>query len=628
MCLHITAQSTGSLCVQNLPLVEISTPRLNWSQNGKRILTFDSLQMQACQFQNLGDLLGSNSGIFIKQYGLNSLATTAFRGGNASQTAFLWNGFNINHPMLGQANASHLPVFLFDEILVEHGGSSTLNGSGAISGSLHFTSKSNFDSILKVNLILGGGSFSTAKIGTSVKYGVRNFYSTTRFYREQADNDFVYLTDSLKKLRRTHNQHLANHVMQDLGWRLNNKNQVIASIWHSNSNRLLPKAMGSFQESKAVQYDENTRAMIGWKNSGTNYQLHFRTAWLRDVLNYTDSMLPVFSKSETNASITELETQWHASSRLDVLFGFQFQHQIVNTNNYNASKQVSRGSFMSGAQWHTLNNNVLFSATIRQEQNTCIYVPPTGQLAMEVKPCAQLSVKVNASKVYRVPTLNDWYWNPGGNPNLKPEEGYATDGTAQWQAAVGAFQLDILGSLFYKSINNWILWLPATNGITSPKNVLQVLSRGAETQTSVRYQRKSTYIKLQTQTSYVLSTVEKSELREDASIGQQLIYTPRYQVNGNLIIGAKKWFVLYNHQYIGYRFTSSDNLNWLMPYHIGNVKLNYTCQYKQTLLTFFSSINNCWNANYTVIQNQPMPLRYYEAGIRIQQHYKLKQKQI
>jgi vitamin B12 transporter len=607
-----------------LQTIDVSTPRLNWTQNGKRILIFDSLLMQNYQFQDLGSLLGSNSGVFIKSYGHGGLSTTSMRGGNASQTALLWNGFTLNHPMLGQTDFSQIPIFLFDELQIEHGGSSSLNGSGAVNGSIHLTNKSDFDSTLKISLSGAAGSFKARKLGANVHYGNSRFYSHSRFYHQQAKNNFSFLNDSNREERRTHNAIFSTHLVQDLGWKINAKNKITSSLWHSNYSRQLPKSSGALKESQASQYDENTRASIAWKNSGAVHQLTLRTAWLRDVLNYTDSLLPLFSKSETRSFITEMEAQWQVYKRLEVLFGFQFSHQNVNTNNYNAIKTVSKASLLGGLQWHNWMHTFNISATLRQEQNNILKIPPTGQLAFEVKPCRQLQLKANLAKVFRMPTLNDWFWNPGGNPNLKPEQGYTGDGTAEWQYHFGAFHLEVLGSVFYKTIDNWILWLPAANGITSPRNILQVTSRGAETQSALKYQLKSGFIKLQAQTSYVLSTVTKSDLKNDASEGMQLIYTPRYQVNGNFIVGGKNWSLLYNHQYVGYRFTSSDNLNWIMPYYIGSLKASYTLPIKNLNINFFGSIMNLWNADYEVLLNQPMALRQYEFGMRLQRNYKLK----
>ncbi len=616
----------NSSSTKQLQVVQVSASRLIWSQTGKRILKFDSTILQAYQFQSLSDLLGSNSGVFIKNYGHGGLATTGLRGGNASQTALLWNGFNINHPMLGQSDCSQLPVFLFDELQVEHGGSSSLNGSGAVNGSIHLNNLVGFDSTLKTGISALGGSFQSRKLAGYVKYGTQRFYSHSKFYRHQSLNNFMFLNDSLQTETRKHSAYTTNGIMQDFGWQLNPSNKLNVSMWFNQFDRQLPKALGSHTESKAVQYDENVRISGAWKNYGKQYSLIVRSAWFQDVLNYTDELASIFSKSKTHTSTSELELNLHLTPNIDVLSGFQFMYQGVESNNYTTIKTVSKASLLNGIQFHTLSKKYLAHITMRQEQSSMIHIPATAQLALEAKPIHGLILKVNGAKVYRTPTLNDWYWNPGGNPQLKPEHGYTADGTLDATLKFQKLQINWVGTIFYKTINDWILWLPANNGITTPKNVLQVVSKGIETQTDINYMLNKFYIKMSVQTNYVLSTVTKSNLIDDASQNKQLIYTPRYNFNGNISVGTKKWFILYTQQYVGYRFTSSDNSTWLKPYTVGSLKANYKLVSKKMSYTFQASVNNSWNASYVVLLNQPMPLRYYEIGISIQHLYKLKHK--
>jgi vitamin B12 transporter len=615
-----------SASIKQLQAVQVSASRITWSYTGKHILKFDSTILQAYQFQTLADLLGSNSGVFIKNYGHGGLATTSLRGGNASQTALLWNGFNINHPMLGQSDYSQLPVFLFDELQVEHGGSSSLNGSGAVNGSIHLNTLMGFDSTLKTGISILGGSFQSKKIAGYVKYGTQKFYSHTKIYRHQSLNNFLFLNDSLQTERRKHSAYETNGIMQDFGWQVTPTNKLNLSVWYNQFERQLPKVLRTRVESKAFQYDENIRVSGSWKNYGKQYSLMVRSAWFQDVLNYTDELAAIFSKSKVQTSTSEVEVNLHLSPNIDVLSGFQFMYQGVESNNYKTIHAVSKASLLNGIQFHTLTKKYLAHITVRQEQSSIIHIPATAQVALEAKPINGLVLKLNGAKVYRVPTLNDWYWNPGGNPQLKPEHGYTADGTVDATIHFKKLQINWGGTIFYKSINDWILWLPANNGISSPKNVLQVVSKGAETQTDIKYVFDKFYIKTGIQTNYVLSTVAKSNLIDDASQNKQLIYTPRYNFNGNLSFGTKKWFVLYTQQYVGYRFTSSDNSSWLIPYTVGTLKANYKLTHKKMSYTFQVSINNSWNTSYVVLLNQPMPLRYYEIGISIQHLYKLKHK--
>ncbi|MFN8167076.1 MAG: TonB-dependent receptor [Bacteroidia bacterium] len=65
----------------------------------------------------------------------------------------------------------------------------------------------------------------------------------------------------------------------------------------------------------------------------------------------------------------------------------------------------------------------------------------------------------NFGNVFRLPTVNDLYWIPGGNPDLLPETGTTGE--------IGLHLLNTQLSMqrssvayFDKHINNWIAWVP------------------------------------------------------------------------------------------------------------------------------------------------------------------------
>ncbi|MBK7667946.1 MAG: TonB-dependent receptor [Sphingobacteriaceae bacterium] len=231
-----------------------------------------------------------------------------------------------------------------------------------------------------------------------------------------------------------------------------------------------------------------------------------------------------------------------------------------------------------------------------------------------------LKLKVNAAKVYRLPTLNDLYWNPGGNPNLKPEEGYTYEGSFEIKLPYKHFLLETEMTYFDKNISNWIYWVPGAGGNPTPINLMKVYSRGTETSSRISY----TFNKLKTQigfnSAYVLSTSTESNLENDASVNKQLIYTPRYNYGGNFSLTYYKFNISYYHNYIGYRFTTSDNTFWLKPYHFANLKIGYQTSFQKLTLVTSLHINNLFNSNYMVMAQRPMPLRNYEISLTLIYH--------
>src|SRR5665213_1406037 len=120
--------------IKQLPVVEVSSSRLNTFASGNKSETFDSTLLNHYSTGNLADLLANESQVFIKSYGLGSLAMSSFRGAGAEQTAVLWNGFNLQSPMNGLLDLSLVPINFMDEVRLQYGGAGALWGSGAVGG--------------------------------------------------------------------------------------------------------------------------------------------------------------------------------------------------------------------------------------------------------------------------------------------------------------------------------------------------------------------------------------------------------------------------------------------------------------------------------------------------------------
>ncbi|QQR94477.1 MAG: Plug domain-containing protein [Bacteroidota bacterium] len=108
ICTNIQAQTDTF----HIKVVNIEALRQQDATPGLKFEKIDSISLKQFNTESLSDLLSAESGVLIKNYGPGSLASSSIRGGNANQTAVIWNGFNINNPMLGQTDFSIIPEFL------------------------------------------------------------------------------------------------------------------------------------------------------------------------------------------------------------------------------------------------------------------------------------------------------------------------------------------------------------------------------------------------------------------------------------------------------------------------------------------------------------------------------------
>jgi len=225
------------------------------------------------------------------------------------------------------------------------------------------------------------------------------------------------------------------------------------------------------------------------------------------------------------------------------------------------------------------------------------------------------------SRSYRVPTLNDRYWSPGGNPRLRPEQGWNAESGIDWQITAGAHHVEVSLTAFSHWIGDWILWLPQAEGYWSPANVRNVHSQGTEV--SLRHLWQAGSWKLSNRVNYKMtsSRIQKGFSGDDSSIGNQLPYVPLHQ--GSWVAGGEvgRWNITSSVSFYGARYTLVDNDVKLAAYTLWDVQLQRSFGVRQSLFAAGLRVDNVLGARYENLQYRPMPGR----SISFQLNYTLNQ---
>jgi iron complex outermembrane receptor protein len=227
-----------------------------------------------------------------------------------------------------------------------------------------------------------------------------------------------------------------------------------------------------------------------------------------------------------------------------------------------------------------------------------------------------IQLKVNGQRTYRNPTLSELYFFPGGNTNLKPEQGWNVDVGYVWHFKRGNFHAEQATSVYARAIKDWIIWLGGA--IWTPHNIASVYSRGVETENKLSYQTGNCIWHGAVSTAYVLSTTASSYQPSDGSIGQQLPYTPRYNARLNVGFTYKKLYFNYNYVYTGYRFITADATAYLLPYQLSNLQASYATSIKKSYpITLTAQVNNIWSEQYYIVAARPSPGINWLLGLGI-----------
>lgn len=624
LCLQtVTVAAQHSVPDSTLQLKEVVVvaPRISDFTPGYKTIPFDSLTRIEYRQQNLSDLLADESPLFIKSYGLGSLAVASFRGGSAYQTAILWNGISLSSSMNGQLDLSLIPVEAADDIKLQYGGSSTLFGSGAAAGVIHLLSLPEFNKGVTTQLNLSAGSFGDYRQHILIKVSKRKFVSSLKVFNSSATNNFKYTniyTASGVTVSQTHAE-LKNWGIISENKLLINHNQTLSvNTWLQHTDRNIPPTMLQ-QESKTHQTDDALRITSEWKYEKKRTTTFVHAAWLNERIIFSDPLSEILDTSKTQQLIGEAETKITLSKTQFINVGIHNTYSSAQHDNYESSPHQDRLALFASYLFTSRNKKLSIGPSVREEfinfSSPFFTYSASGKYIIT----KWISVRANASRVYRIPSFNDLYWVPGGNPNLKSEDGYAEEAGVNMDLKNKTFHFNTDIAVFNRNIENWILWMPGISYWT-PQNAMSVWSRGMETNSSLSITTGKAIITVTALTEYVFSTNTKSKTENDNSVGKQLIYVPMYSGMAKATVRYKKFQLVYRHNYVGYRYTSTDNTQYLLPYDLGSLYFSYDLKFSNTVTGIFFRADNIWNEQYQVISNRAMPGINFNGGISIQFH--------
>lgn len=581
---------------------------------GMKVVAIDSQLLQQYAQQNLGHLLAQQMPVFIKSYGINSLATLNFRGSSAAQSQVLWNGVPLNNASLGMADVSLLQVQSFDQVQITYGGSSALLGSGNVGAALVLDNHSDKPDTGKSNALAvhtEAASFSRYKLAVQERYHSRKFSAVLRLQGQSARNNFDY-RDQNGALRNMSNARLNSYEgMLNLAYRPGSRTQVYFDLWYQSFEREIPPALFE-QFSVKKQDDRSMRALAEISHTaGKNSRLYSKTALLLDRMQYRDSAISLSATNRTDQFYEEAGWQYSAARHELVLF-VPVNISWTKPQNDSAFRFQNKLALATGYTYKAWGGRLKIAANSRLEQinRTTVFLPG---LNASYRLFSFLQIRANVQRSYRAPTLNEWYYQPGGNPSLKPEQGWSQDAGYELKYTWGNLLLHHDLSLFNRQIKDWILWFGGS--IWTPHNIARVHSRGIETFNSLLWEAGKWKVSAGVNTSFVLATTVQSYIPGDGSIGKQIPYSPRYNGQANLGLAYRGVYISYNHTYTGYRFTTTDESQYLLPYETGNAYLRYRLPLRGLDCAVSLYCNNILNRSYQVVNMRPMPGRNWGLGL-------------
>ncbi len=589
--------------------------KVNEFSPGQKIKTIDSATLQQYQMQSMSNLLAQQSSVFIKSYGVNGLAILNFRGSSAAQSMVLWNGVPIQNAALGIADISTIPVSLMNKVNIVYGGSSALWGSGNVGGALLLENETPVFEPGKKSLTVSGGAGSFSQFMGALKGSVsgKKFYFSANAFVQSAQNDFSYMNiDSVKV--RMHNGALQSGSLLLHAAVKDTPLTINAYLWLQQYDREIPPALFEPYSAKK-QTDRSSRLLVDWQREVGKSTLNGKLAYISDRVSYKDGSISLNTENNVRQVYLELGWRKHLGKFGQVLIFAPCQLSWAGIGPKDGDTvQQERAGIAGAYEIKLFKQRLNVALNVREEliDGKDIFLPGANA---SLRLTDWLLLRANVQRTYRTPTLNELYYFPGGNKNLKPEHGLTEDAGYAVKANVLKVTVSHDLSVFNRDMKDWIYWVGGA--IWTPHNIAEVNSRGVETETKLGYAIGKWKLQIGLNTSYVLATTVRSYIQNDGSVDKQIPYTPRYNRQVNVGCSFKAFTVNYNYTYTGYRFTTTDESYWLTPYETGNLQLMYNTTLRKHSLQFIAACNNIWNAQYQVVDQRPMPGTNWQLGFKV-----------
>ena len=637
---------------------------------GEQYTELDSLVLREAIVYAMAEVLSQNTSLFIKQYGRATLSTVSFRGTSPSHTQVTWNGMKINSPMLGMVDFSMIPSYFIDDATLLHGTSSVNVTGGGLGGAITLATKPAREQGFGLQYIQGVGSFKTTDEFLRLTYGNKHWQSSTRVVYSSSPNEFKYknynkkiniydedhnIIDSYYPIERNKSGDFSDlHILQEVYYNTGQGSKLGLSAWYLNSQRGVPMLNVDHKDDAEFtneQREQTFRGVLSWDKWTEKLKLGAKVGYIYTGLTYDYSRdlgngnyaQMILSRSYVNTLYGSLNSDYYLNEKWMFTANISAHQHFVESQDKNIITQSGHKAVVGYDQSRTEFSGFLsvkwqatqrlgLAISLREDMYGQDWSPiiPAGFFDYKISTVGNVMAKASISRNYRFPTLNDLYFLPGGNPELKKEQGFTYDCGISFSVGKGSkYSLNGEVTWFDSYINDWIVWLPTFKGFWTPKNVKEVHAYGVEVKAGLKTQLSHDwYLGVDGNFAWTPSINHGDPVNwADVSIGKQLVYIPEYSSALSGRLSWKSWRFSYKWTYYSERFTTSSNematkIGRVLPYFISNVSLEKLFAPSWAHISLKVLVNNIFNEEYESVLSRPMPRANFEFFLEVKPKFK------
>lgn len=645
-----STQSTPDDSVRVLAPISVVAARaaLPVTKAPARVTVLGPEDIAASGSTTAADLLEARSGMFVRRYGPDGLASFSLRGTGASHTLVLLDGHRIADPQLGQLDATLLPAALLGSVEVLHGAASGLYGTDAVGGVVAIRTPDGATPMARLTMQTGAfGERGVSALAASPVDAIRLpgvvLRATVAVDHYQSRNDYPYTdstafnaetgTSGVERLRE--NTDLRRNALYGrLGGEIG-RHQVALGALLTDADR------GLFDYSAIVDSRQQDAALRLWGDHSVRLgavRLHTGGLWQRASLRYMNPQLGLDDEGRTRilSLQSRLERGWAlAGGAWTATLGGRLgsgaaEHPSLagdareTTAALFASLVIDYDRLVVTPALRLDRSSVRGQATDGADVDTTIQaLAPQIGLNVQPTPWPALRFKASAGRAFRTPTFNDRFWQPGGDPALRPERGWTSEAGAMLDLRPGPVSLTAEGTLFTSQLRDQIVWRPTrfpTGTFWVPINVGRTRTVGWELSANARLNGALGGVPAFAELGGMWTHTEARDRTdpESTAFDQPLLYVPDDQAKVHLALGLHRLRLDAQVRHASRRASASDGSAFLAPYTLLDAGASYTLALPTWSARLGGRIENLTDAAYYVTPRNPMPPRALRFTLTIE----------
>jgi len=567
----------------------LSIPHKKVSENIEIITTE---QIRKIPANSVEDLLAYYSGVDVRKRGMSDLqADVSIRGGSFEQVLLMVNGIRMSDSQTGH-NMMNLPFDLdsIERIEIIKGPAARRFGQNAYSGAINIVTKVAGENKYSLSSTLG--DFETWHLGGSVDFGNQKFGESVSLNKSKSSG-YRYNTD-----------------------------YDIKNIWYNSQLRISDgkfKFQAGFVEKKfgangffasptfKEQYEEIQTSLVSstyekkYNNIGINASLYWRRAQDMYILERNN---PAKYRNMHIGNNYGGELNLSNKSVFGITgIGIDFHKEDLRSNNLGSRERFISQIFIEH-HFSFIDNRLVATPGV-----SWINYPSTGDffypgLDIGFSLNNYNKLYANVAKVHRIPTYTDLYYKSAteeGNPNLKPENAISYEMGYGYENR----NLSIKTGIFARKSENSIDWTKnSPEAVWKSDNISKFTTKGAEVQTSYDLTSlvKNISMNISMSYTYLDNKAKNRDLDTNSRYGLENL---KHQYNAKLSLGY--------HKFVGEIIYQHNNRVNLDNYNLLDAKISFSTKF----LEIFTLVNNISNTKYTGANLVPMPMRWFQLGIKL-----------